>query len=573
MSDYRKQKTREERLQRKSSPKEQIHQIRYIPKALHIVWQAAQGWTFASLLLLLVRGILPGVTVYLTGEMVNAMSSLLDNPSNIDILKSTLPIVLGIVLTFLLRELLGDIQSYINAILGEKTQDFMYNQIHEQTTKLDMQFYDSSSYFDILQRGASEAASRPLNLLQSINTLLENTITMLTMIGVLSILDWWIPIILIAGTFPVLVATMKMTRTKQKWRIEKTTDRRRLNYYKKILSDDKSVAELRIFNLGEHFQNTFSNLRKVLREESLAIQRKGLFSKMLSSLFGLIILILMIGWITWNAFQGVINIGDIVMFWQAMSQTRTLLRKVFFSIDLLYNDLIYLEDLFSFLNLQPTVVDPQTPVEVPPGLINSIEIKDITFTYPECESSTINNFSLAIPKGKIVAIVGENGAGKSTLIKLLCRFYDPQEGHITWDGVDIRDMNQSDLRKRITILFQQPLSYLESAADNIRFGDLSKEIPFDQIMKAAKMSGAKDIIENLPDGYETILGKRFGTAELSVGEWQRIALARAFIREAAFIILDEPTSAMDSWTEVEWMKRFRDIADERTALIITHRLG
>jgi ATP-binding cassette subfamily B protein len=204
-------------------------------------------------------------------------------------------------------------------------------------------------------------------------------------------------------------------------------------------------------------------------------------------------------------------------------------------------------------------------------LHSGICLEDVTFRYPDSERIALASFNLAIPARQVVAIVGENGAGKSTLLKLLCRFYDPEAGTITWDGTDLRAFAQADLRRRITVLFQQPAPYHETVTDNIAFGDLAARPSQEQIVRAAQAAAADVFIERLPDGYDTVLGKWFGYTELSVGEWQRLALARAFVRQADLVILDEPTSAMDSWAEAAWMARFRELVAGRTALIITHR--
>ena len=561
----------EEKLKRRLSLRSQLYQIKYVPKALALVWQAARGWTLLSTFLLIIQGLLPAATVYLTKEMVNAMLTVVDSNGDMETLTRAAPVIALMAAIILTRELLGDVQRYVNAVLADRTQDFMYNLIHEKTTSLDMQFYESISYFDQLQRAASEAVSRPLSLLKSLNSLLESTITLAAMIGILFTLSWWVPFALLLGTLPTLLIALRTTRISQKWRLDTTTERRRLNYYKRILSDDKAMPELRVFGLGKHFKETYSNLRRRLRDEKLAILRRGLWEKAGASSSGLITLALMLAWMGWSALQGILDLGEIVMFWQAMNKGRALVRNLFWGFDTLYNDLIFLDDLFTFLALEPQIVDPITPVVVPAGLRQGIEVKSITFRYPNSDFTALKNYSLTIPKGKIVAIVGENGAGKSTLTKLLCRFYDPQEGKITWDGVDIRDMTQADLRRRITILFQRPLSYFESVEDNIRFGDLQSKPNREEVIAAAKNSNAHEFIMKFSDNYDTILGKQFGKSELSVGEWQRLALARAFIRKADFVILDEPTSAMDSWNEIRWMARFRDLVKDRTALIITHR--
>ena len=564
-------KNPEERLRRLLSAKNQLDQLKYVPRALKLVWDAARGWTFISTFLLVIKGVLPGVIIYLTKEMVNSMVNVIDSNGNIDSLFAVAPVVIFMALTLLLRELISDIQNYVGAVLSDKTQDYMYNLIHDKTISLDMQFYESTSYFDKLQRAASEAVSRPLSLLESLNSLIESVITLATMIGVLFTLSWWIPLVLLIGTLPSLFVAVRRTRIRQKWRLENTLARRRLNYYRQMLVDDKAVPELRVFSLGSHFKEKYSLLRTRLREESLELLRKGLLEKTGASVFGLFALALMMAWMVWSAFQGNLDLGEIVMFWQAMNQGRGLVRKLFLGFDSLYNDLIFLDDLFTFLELEPRVVDPLTPIKVPGGLNHEIKLNDVTFRYPGSKLTALKNYNLTIPAGKIVAIVGENGAGKSTLIKLLCRFYDPQHGSITWDGVDIKNMEQDDLRRRITVLFQQPISYFESVEDNIRFGDLMNEPTQANVVDAAKASGAHEFIQKLSHGFNTMLGKRFGTADLSVGEWQRVALARAFVRDASLVVLDEPTSAMDSWAEAAWMARFRDLVKDRTAVIITHR--
>jgi len=200
-----------------------------------------------------------------------------------------------------------------------------------------------------------------------------------------------------------------------------------------------------------------------------------------------------------------------------------------------------------------------------------IRLSEISFRYPGSQRHALKDFNLSIPAGKMVAIVGENGAGKSTLIKLICRLYDPESGQISIDGINLRDFALDDLRRQITILFQEPVHYHTTAAENIWHGDISTPLSKPKIEAAAQAAGADTPINRLPEGYESILGKWFGGSELSVGEWQRVALARAFLRQAPIIILDEPTSAMDSWAEADWMARFRDLTAERTSIIITHR--
>jgi ATP-binding cassette subfamily B protein len=238
----------------------------------------------------------------------------------------------------------------------------------------------------------------------------------------------------------------------------------------------------------------------------------------------------------------------------------------------IYSDSLFLSDLFEFLALKPQVTDPLQPTSFPVTLQEGICFEQVTFHYPESEEAALCNFDLTIPAGRIVAIVGSNGAGKSTLIKLLCRFYDPDSGRILVDGIDLRRFSLRDLRRQITILFQEPVNYQSTFRENITLGDLSAANDPEQIKLAARAAGADKLLGGLPEQYETLLGKWFkGGTDLSVGEWQRLALARAYWRQAPILILDEPTSAMDPWAEHDWLQRFRQLAAGQTALIITHR--
>jgi ATP-binding cassette subfamily B protein len=248
------------------------------------------------------------------------------------------------------------------------------------------------------------------------------------------------------------------------------------------------------------------------------------------------------------------------------------MRSLLSNVGQIYSNSLFLGNLFDFLELEPQIVDPPKPLPASSTLRKGIRFRGIRFRYPGSERVVLNDFDLVIPAGGIVAIVGPNGAGKSTLLKLLCRFYDPEAGAIQLDGTDIRHLSLDELRCRITVLFQFPVLYHATAGQNIAMGDLRASPSADEIEAAARGAGAHEFLVRLPRGYDTLLGKWFADgAELSGGEWQRIALARAFLRQAPIVVLDEPTSFMDSWAEAEWLARFRKLVEGRTAVIITHR--
>jgi ATP-binding cassette subfamily B protein len=276
-------------------------------------------------------------------------------------------------------------------------------------------------------------------------------------------------------------------------------------------------------------------------------------------------------WMIMQKIKGVASMGDIVLFYQAFGQGQRLMGTLLRNTGDIYQNILFLENLFDLLNTEPKVCEPPNPIPVPP-LKESIRLEEVDFSYPESERPILQRFNLTLQAGKIAAIVGENGEGKTTLIKLLCRFYDPVKGRVTVDGIDLRDLSQQAWRRQITVLFQEPVRYHVTASQNIAHGDMAGNPGCAAIEAAATAAGAHQVITRLPEGFETVLGKWFGGAELSAGEWQRVALARAFLRQAKLIILDEPTSMLDVWAEARWFSRFRDLASGCTVLIISHRL-
>ena len=276
-------------------------------------------------------------------------------------------------------------------------------------------------------------------------------------------------------------------------------------------------------------------------------------------------------WMIWQALQGRATLGDLALFYQAFHQGQRLMQTLLQNVGQLYANSLFLGNLFEFLALEPKVVDPPHPKPIRHALTEGIRFERVGFRYPGREQFALDDFNLTIPAGQLVALVGPNGAGKSTLVKLLCRFYDPEAGRISFDGIDLRDLALEDLRSRITVLFQTPVHYNATVTENIALGDLARRLGA-EIQNAARAAGADETIDRLPRGYDQLLGNWFENGiELSVGEWQRIALARAFLRQAPIIALDEPTSAMDPWAEADWLTRLRALAAGRTAIFITHR--
>ena len=546
-------------------------QLPYLPKALKLVWNAAPGWTAAWAVLLIVQGVLPVASVYLTRALVNSIVLLIDSGAGWEAVRLPLFFVLLMALVLLTQTLLTSLSTWIRTARSELVSDDLSDRIQVQALALDMTYYETPSYYDQLHRARIDAKNSPLLLLENMGNLVQNGITLVAMAGVLLPYGLWVPLALLISTLPALYVVGSYSLRQHRWQVKNTDARRRSYYYDWIISDRNAAAELRIFDLGELFRSRFHDTQAQLRRERIDLERNQVLAQLLAGILGLLVMGISLAWMLWQTAQGLYNLGDLALFYQAFNQGQRLMRTLLQSAGRIYSNLLFLENLFEYLSLAPLISAPADPLPVPTSLQTGIAFENVLFHYPGSEKASLIDFDLKVPAGQVTAIVGENGAGKSTLIKLLCRFFDPDAGCITIDGTDIRRFDPTELQHQFTIMFQQPVEYQDTAANNIAFGNLAGQPTQADIEQAAIAGGADGPIDKLPDGYETVLGKWFGDAELSVGEWQRVALAHAYLRQAPIIVLDEPTSAMDPWAETDWLHRFKALAQDRTALIISHR--
>jgi ATP-binding cassette subfamily B protein len=382
----------------------------------------------------------------------------------------------------------------------------------------------------------------------------------------------WLPPVLVLSTLPAFGVVLAYNWKNHQWWKRTTPDLRWTQYYDWLLTMTPGAAEIRLFGLGGHVMSAYQVIRQRLRDERLSLLKSQSFARLFAGASALLISGLVMGWMVWLAFQRRVTLGDLVLFYQAFSRGQGLMQSLLGSLGQVYSNSLFLGNLFEFLDLKPTILEPADPANVPVRLKKGISFRNVRFCYPGNTRATLENFNLEISAGKIVAIVGLNGAGKSTLVKLLCRFYNPQAGRIELDGIDIGSFSLRELRRMISVLFQTPMHYHATAGQNITLGDISASPHDSEIEAAARGAGAHEVISALPHGYSALLGRWFVNGnELSSGQWQRIALARAFFRKAEIIILDEPTSSMDPWAETDWLERFRTLARGRTGIIITHR--
>lgn len=547
-------------------------QLSYVPRTLRLIWRATRGWTLAWFTLLCIQGLLPAALVCLSRSLVDSLAAAVgagwswENIGPVAFPGALIAVIIA------LQELMQGVSSWVRTAQAELVRDHLSALIHEKSLAVDLAFYESPEYHDQLERARNDLSSRPLALLESMGGLLQNSITLLAMAMLLVPYGVWLPFVLFISTIPAFYVVLHFNRRHHRWWEQTTPDRRRAQYYDMMLTHSAVAAELRLFDLGSYFKSSYQMLRRRMRIERLTFTRDQSLARLGAGLAGVLISGSALAWMFWRALQGRATLGDLALFYQAFQRGQGLLRSLLENVGQIYANTLFLGNLFEFLELEPRVADPLQPMRPQPALRETICFQRVAFRYPGSDRPVLQDFNLKIPAGQIVAIVGANGAGKSTLLKLLCRFYDPEHGVITLDGTDIRNISLQHLRRMITVLFQWPVPYQATAAQNIAFGDLAATQGEVELEAASRSAGAHEVIHSLPKGYDTLLGKWFASGvELSVGEWQRLALARAFYRRAEILILDEPTSALDSWAEADWFDRFRSLANGRTAIIITHR--
>jgi ATP-binding cassette, subfamily B, bacterial len=543
-------------------------------RIFQLILSATGFWSLFWIILLILQGVLPLAIVYLTKTTVDGV--VLASGSGLSG-KSLQPVIYsGLMLAgaILLVELLNSIVEWIRTAQSELVNDCISHMIFQKSSVVDLAFFESPAYYDKLHQARTEAAGRSLALLESGGGILQNSITLLAMGAVLIPYGLWLPVVLLVSTIPAFAAVLYFDRKYHGWWKETTADRRWTEYYDVMLTHPMMAAEIRMFGLSHFFLNRRKELRLRLREEKLKLTRNQMLARMGSTSLALMAAGAAMGWMVWRIWQGMASLGDLALFYQAFSRGQALMRSFLSNLGRMVANSLFVQNLFSFLDMPYNVNEPVSPIPLPIPIQKGIDFHQVTFRYPGSTKLTLEGFNLHIPAGKFTAIVGPNGAGKSTLAKLICRFFDPDKGEVKMDDIGLVNLSSDDLRRHITVLMQHPVQYHDSAARNIAYGNFSDaaSCSHSEIEHVAQAAGAHDMILKLPQKYDTLLGKWFvnGT-ELSAGEWQRIALARAFYRKAQIIILDEPTSYMDSWSEADWFDRFRKLAIGRTGIIITHR--
>ena len=545
---------------------------RHWKRALLLVWEASPGYTAGWALALLFQGLQPVLLAYLTKLAIDSIVAAKNSNGDWPQITEALWFLGMIGILLILAEVFQNAASWLRTAQAETFSDFLADRIHQKASEIDLAFYESPEYHDLLEQTRGDSSSKPVALLQSLGSIAQHSISIVGLGVLLLAYAWWLPLALVLGALPALWITLRTDREYHRWWKSTANERRWTAYYDAMLTHANAAAEMRLFDLSPHFRGMYRSIRGRLRNQKLRRLRKQGYGKVLAAA---IALVTASGTMAWMAVQVLYNratLGDLGVFYQVFFKGQNSMSALLLSVGKALNSSFYLENLFAFLDLQPNIVSDNNPQAPLPNLQKGINFKSVSFTYPGSTVPVIDGLDLFVPAGSVVALVGVNGAGKSTLIKLLNRLYDPTSGSIEFDGIDLRKFDPRHLRRMMSVLSQFPMQFHALAWENIALGDLDKEALEHEIVAAAQAAGAHSFISRLPEQYDTLLGKWFvNGAELSGGEWQRLALARAYFRRAPVVILDEPTSFMDPWSEADWFDRFREMIDGKSGIVITHR--
>jgi len=538
-------------------------------ESLKLVWNSSPRWTFTNIVLSVLRSISPLILIWILKEVIDVITKASAAGAAGTGVNILVPVI-ALAVVWFLDEASSDFSTFVRKKQALCLEIYMYGLLHEKSVKLDLINFERPEYFDCLSRATREAPWRPNSILNNMVSLLRGIISLALMTGLILTLHWSLALLLLIANIPGIWLRLHYAGILYNFQKQQTPEARKSAYFNWLLTGDRPSRELRLFGLGIYFIKLFRESFGKQKEEEMNIIRRRTMIELVSNLFKASALLFSLLFIANQTINGRLSLGQMAMFLLAFRQGMMYIKDLFGSLAGLYEDGLFIGDTFEFLDLRESVTAAD-PVIVPSSLKKSIAVENLTFTYPGNNTTTINNVSFEIQKGEIVALVGPNGAGKSTLVRLLCRLYDPDSGTVKFDGNEIRNMDPDEYRKQFSVVFQDFMLYNLSAGENIRMGNID-ENDRDKIKAAAAIAGAEGLIADLPYGYDTPIGNLFDDSrELSWGEWQKIALARALYRKAPVLILDEPSSSLDADTEYEIFSRFREIVQGRTAILISHR--
>jgi ATP-binding cassette subfamily B protein len=536
------------------------------------VWGSAPGWAALQAGVLILQSTVPVLALYLLKAIIDAVSGRIAGATLAPGRITFLIVLAGGIAA--LGAALRALAALVGEVLTLRVGDRMHELLHAKSVAIDLQYYENPEFHDTLHRAQEDAPTRPARMVFGLAQVGQSALSLLAVTGLLLSFHWLLVVVLVAAGLPGILFKTRHSRKLYGWIQQHTPEHRRARYLNGLLTSMEFAKEIRLFNLGAAFRNRFRELRRLIHRSRLRLVAHRSASDFVAQLVAVAAVSGSIFFISRQALAGAITVGGMVMYLAAFQRAQEFFGQLLGGMASIYEDTLFLADFSRFLDLEPTVLDAPAPRPFPRPLRQGIAFEHVGFRYPGTGADVLKDLSFEIRPGEHVALVGENGSGKTTLVKLLCRLYDPTDGTIRIDGIDLRELRIRELRDELAIVFQDYARYQLTARENIWLGNVALPLDSDRIIEAARRTGADLALSALPEGYDTQLGRQFeGGAELSLGEWQKVALARAFLRESAIIVLDEPTAALDPRAEAAVFDRFHELARGRTALLISHRLS
>jgi ATP-binding cassette, subfamily B, bacterial len=562
-----------------------------LPRVLRLVWEASPAITLGLFVTTAIAGVLPAAAAYTSKLLVNAVvQGILIHHSNLPDRESfsvgplhspVFTAVGGIVFLaviqlalFAITALLATVRNITQQLLQNSVSMRIQLMVMEKAAGLDLQFYEDPASYDLLRRAQTDSINRPVLMISTAFGLVQTLLTFITMIALLLGVSPLLALLALVSPIPAFVAD-----TRYGWRgynIARWGSRllRRMNYLVSLVTTDSFAKEVKLFGLGDYFIERYRLIADAFygSQRSQVVRRYttgfawGNLSTLATSLTYL--------YVALQAIAGRLTLGDLTLYTAAAQSVQGSIQGILGGFSGMYEHNLYLNNLFELMATKPAMPVAAETIKVPQPMRGEIRFENVTFVYPGAEKTALTDLSFTVEAGETLAVVGRNGAGKTTLFKLICRLYDPVDGRILIDGIDIRDFEPAELRAQIGAMFQDYVDYQATAAENIGLGSVDEITDRQAIISASQQAGADDLISRLPEGYDTALGKWFDAGvNLSGGEWQKVALARAFMRDAKILLLDEPTSALDAQAEYDLFERLRSLTRGRTAVYISHRFS
>ena len=567
--------------------RERIVALRYVPKLFRLVWQTHRGYTLSMVLLRLLRAFVPVSSMWAAKLIIDEVIALVRQPgASLTPLWEVVALELGIVVV---GEILARASSLIESLLGDLFSNEISVRLMRHAATLDLEQFEDPEFYDHLERARRQTTGR-IGLIAMMLTMGQDVLTLLSLSAALVVYNPWLLLLLAVAIIPSFLGETHFASLSYSLLFRWTPERRELDYLRFIGASDRSAKEVQMFGLAGWLSDRYAILaqRYYDANKSLSI-RKGVVSAVLSILgtlgyYAAYVTILL------RAVAGTISIGTLTFLAAAFGRSRDLIQRLLLSASDIYEQSLYLRDLFVFFEMQPTIASKPGALPVPTPIRSGFVFEDVGFRYPGSERWAVRHVSFTIRPGERIALVGENGAGKTTITKLIARLYDASEGRILLDGVDLRDYDLASLRQAIGVIFQDFVRYDMRFDENVGVGEIEgvsgylesvrdattemPGVPPEPLVDAAERSMASSLLPRFSNGYRQMLGRRFDDGvDLSGGEWQKIALARAYMRSAQLLILDEPTAALDARAEYEVFVRFNQLMAGRMAVVISHRFS